>query len=308
MSYRSGSEHHHHNHHHHHRNKAFSGGGSSSHHSFDRDDSGGDDDWNREDAINTRATTTTTNQVAEDPTGKPNTDRFYDSEPRKTLFIGRLAPVTTEADLRKFFSRFGEIRSLHLIRDILTGDSRRYAFLEYSRSKEADRAYAEGNNATLDGRRILVDREHGREEKTSIKTLRRPNNHYHRGGGFGGGSGGGGGGLMRSSFSKDYSLSGFPSDQQRSRPGQLQFNGRGRDFNSGASHYHPYNNGRSSNGNGNGSFSNGGRTTSSSSSSFPRGNHHHHHRNNEEEDFDQSIRSRMHGTNSGGYGFSYRRR
>ncbi|KAH9399841.1 small nuclear ribonucleoprotein 35kDa (U11 U12) [Tyrophagus putrescentiae] len=260
MSYRSGSEHHHHNHQHHHRNKAFSGGGSSSHHSFDRDDSGGDDDWNREDAINTRATTTTTNQVAEDPTGKPGTDRFYDSEPRKTLFIGRLAPVTTEADLRKFFSRFGEIRSLHLIRDILTGDSRRYAFLEYSRSKEADRAYAEGNNATLDGRRILVDREHGREEKTSIKTLRRPNNHYHRRGGFGGGSGGGGG-PMRSSFSKDYSLSGFPSEQQRSRPGQLQFNGRGRDFpNSGASHYHPYNNGRSSNGNGNGSFSNGGRT------------------------------------------------
>ena len=63
------------------------------------------------------------------------------------------------------FERFGDIRSLFLIRDVLTGDSRRYAFIEFRRAKDADRAYAEGHNTLLDGRRILVDRELGRTEK-----------------------------------------------------------------------------------------------------------------------------------------------
>lgn len=54
---------------------------------------------------------------------------------------------------------------MFLIRDIITGDSRRYAFCEYRRSKEADKAYAEAHNLIIDGRRILVDREFGRTMK-----------------------------------------------------------------------------------------------------------------------------------------------
>lgn len=54
---------------------------------------------------------------------------------------------------------------MFLIRDILTGDSKRYAFVEFRRTKDADRAYAEAHDSTLDGRRILVDREHGRSLK-----------------------------------------------------------------------------------------------------------------------------------------------
>lgn len=48
---------------------------------------------------------------------------------------------------------------------MITGESRRYAFIEYHRSHEADRAYADGNNSLLDGRHILVDREFGRTVK-----------------------------------------------------------------------------------------------------------------------------------------------
>ncbi|OTF71955.1 U11/U12 small nuclear ribonucleoprotein 35 kDa protein-like protein, partial [Euroglyphus maynei] len=63
------------------------------------------------------------------------------------------------------FEQWGDVRSLFLIRDVLTGDSRRYAFIEFRRAKDADRAYAEGHNTLLDGRRILVDRELGRTMK-----------------------------------------------------------------------------------------------------------------------------------------------
>nr|XP_046917649.1 U11/U12 small nuclear ribonucleoprotein 35 kDa protein-like [Dermatophagoides farinae] len=87
------------------------------------------------------------------------------SDPEKTLFIGRLNGTTDENTIRMHFERFGDIRSLFLIRDVLTGDSRRYAFIEFRRAKDADRAYAEGHNTLLDGRRILVDRELGRTEK-----------------------------------------------------------------------------------------------------------------------------------------------
>lgn len=47
----------------------------------------------------------------------------------------------------------------------MTNESRRYAFIEYRRTREADRAYSEAHNTLLDGRRILVDRELGRTVK-----------------------------------------------------------------------------------------------------------------------------------------------
>lgn len=51
---------------------------------------------------------------------------------------------------------------MYLIRDILTGESRRYAFIEYEHSSEVDSALAAGINMEIDGKVVLVDRECGR--------------------------------------------------------------------------------------------------------------------------------------------------
>jgi U1 small nuclear ribonucleoprotein len=47
-----------------------------------------------------------------------------------------LAPETTEDDLRKEFDMYGRIEKLKLVRDIVTGKSKRYAFILYDREKD----------------------------------------------------------------------------------------------------------------------------------------------------------------------------
>ncbi|KAF2597475.1 hypothetical protein F2Q68_00009428 [Brassica cretica] len=49
--------------------------------------------------------------------------------------------LTTEDTRRKAMSKYGKIKSLCLIRHIVTGASRGYAFVEYETEKEMRRAY-----------------------------------------------------------------------------------------------------------------------------------------------------------------------
>ncbi|XP_064620535.1 U11/U12 small nuclear ribonucleoprotein 35 kDa protein-like [Lineus longissimus] len=93
---------------------------------------------------------------------RPN--KYLESEENVTLFVGRLNPKTSESDLEELFSRFGEIRSLKLIRDIVTGFSKRYAFIEYEDEVSACRAVREAKNrVVLHHSEILVDFECGRK-------------------------------------------------------------------------------------------------------------------------------------------------
>lgn len=51
--------------------------------------------------------------------------------PENVLFVCKLNPVTTDADLRLIFSRFGKLLSCEIIRDFKTGESLQYAFIEF---------------------------------------------------------------------------------------------------------------------------------------------------------------------------------
>ncbi|CAG2120269.1 unnamed protein product, partial [Medioppia subpectinata] len=62
-------------------------------------------------------------------------DRSIKSDPKKTLFVSRLDFNTTEETIHKHFSKYGSIVSLRLVRDIVTGLSKGYAFVEFKRSK-----------------------------------------------------------------------------------------------------------------------------------------------------------------------------
>lgn len=77
--------------------------------------------------------------------------------PHCTLFVARLDRDTTEDTLQNFFERYGKIKRFRLVRDIVTGLSRGYAFFEYDRESDARTAYREANKATIDGREIFVD-------------------------------------------------------------------------------------------------------------------------------------------------------
>lgn len=90
----------------------------------------------------------------------PNTS--LDSDPNRTLFIGRLHDETTEETLSQKFSSFGKIISVKVVRDIITGLSKCYAFVEFKHKSDAKDAYQEMNHTIIDNCKILVDFEHGR--------------------------------------------------------------------------------------------------------------------------------------------------
>ncbi|KAI2638671.1 cyclophilin-like protein [Hypomontagnella submonticulosa] len=77
--------------------------------------------------------------------------------PENVLFVCKLNPVTTDADLELIFSRFGKILSCEVIRDKKTGDSLQYAFIEFDDKSACEAAYFKMQGVLIDDRRIHVD-------------------------------------------------------------------------------------------------------------------------------------------------------
>lgn len=80
-------------------------------------------------------------------------------EPLHTVFVGRLAHSVDEERLRELFERFGTIIGCRLVRDIVTGLSRGYGFVEYKDRKSTLKAIDEMHGKTIEGKEILVDEE-----------------------------------------------------------------------------------------------------------------------------------------------------
>ncbi|XP_075718685.1 peptidyl-prolyl cis-trans isomerase-like 4 isoform X2 [Rhinoderma darwinii] len=77
--------------------------------------------------------------------------------PENVLFVCKLNPVTTDEDLEIIFSRFGTIKSCEIIRDWKTGESLCYAFIEFEKEVDCEKAYFKMDNVLIDDRRIHVD-------------------------------------------------------------------------------------------------------------------------------------------------------
>ncbi|XP_066533522.1 peptidyl-prolyl cis-trans isomerase-like 4 [Hoplias malabaricus] len=77
--------------------------------------------------------------------------------PENVLFVCKLNPVTTDEDLQIIFSRFGQIQSCEIIRDWKTGESLCYAFIEFDKVEDCEKAYFKMDNVLIDDRRIHVD-------------------------------------------------------------------------------------------------------------------------------------------------------
>ncbi|ORX58147.1 RNA-binding domain-containing protein [Hesseltinella vesiculosa] len=101
-----------------------------------------------------------------------------DTSPRHTLFVGRLNYDTTKDDLVTLFETYGDLASVTLVRDNVTGLSKGYGFVTYKRSSAAQLAYRRAHKKVLHERPILVDYESGRTMKGWIPR--------RLGGGFGG--------------------------------------------------------------------------------------------------------------------------
>lgn len=88
-----------------------------------------------------------------------------EGDPRHTVFVGRLEHCVDEERVRELFGRCGTVVRCRVVRDVVTGVSRGYAFVEFSRRKYVERALKELHGKTVEGKEILVDEEVGRTLK-----------------------------------------------------------------------------------------------------------------------------------------------
>jgi RNA recognition motif-containing protein len=60
-------------------------------------------------------------------------------------------------DLKKHFSKYGEVSSVNIVIDKVTNRSRGFAFIDMKDSQAAEKAIRELNGLTLDNRTIKVN-------------------------------------------------------------------------------------------------------------------------------------------------------
>ncbi len=99
-------------------------------------------------------------------------------DPDCTLFVARLHPDTSEETLEKTFSKYGYVHRVRLVRDAVTGFSKRYAFIEYEDEETCRRAFKAAQRIQIDDMNVFVDKENERTLKGWIPR--------RLGGGFGG--------------------------------------------------------------------------------------------------------------------------
>ena len=75
----------------------------------------------------------------------------------KKLYVGNLSYSTTEAALSELFGTVGEVLSVNLITDRMTGRSKGFAFVEMAEFDAAQEAINQLNGREVDGRSIKVD-------------------------------------------------------------------------------------------------------------------------------------------------------
>jgi RNA recognition motif-containing protein len=73
------------------------------------------------------------------------------------IYVGNLAFSTDSAALKNLFASFGEVTSAQVIEDRDTGRSRGFGFVEMASADDAQKAIAEVNGSTVDGRQLNVN-------------------------------------------------------------------------------------------------------------------------------------------------------
>jgi len=106
------------------------------------------------------------------------------------IYVGNLSYDTTEDELRKDFSAFGEVASVSVVTDSYSGRSKGFAFVEMTNKAEADAAIAGLNGKAIKERTLVVNEARPRTEGGSSGGR----SGGYGGGGYGGGGYGGGGG------------------------------------------------------------------------------------------------------------------
>ncbi|HEX6848610.1 MAG TPA: RNA-binding protein [Chitinophagaceae bacterium] len=89
------------------------------------------------------------------------------------IYVSNLSFNVQDEDLKSYFADYGDVTSAKVINDKETGRSRGFGFVEMSDEAAAQKAIAELDGATVDGRAIKVSVAKPREERSGGNSNRR---------------------------------------------------------------------------------------------------------------------------------------
>lgn len=87
---------------------------------------------------------------------------------KKKLYVGSLSFEVTEGDLNELFGKMGSVESVSIFKDLHSGRSKGFAFVEMASEEEAKKAMDKLNGCSLKDRDIVVNEAKPRRYKRGI--------------------------------------------------------------------------------------------------------------------------------------------
>jgi RNA recognition motif-containing protein len=97
------------------------------------------------------------------------------------IFVGSLPYDLSEAELKDIFEKFGEVSSVKIITDKISGRSKGFGFIEMPEDESAKKAMEDLNGSEIHGRPIVVNKAEERKDSNRGGNFRNDN---RGGGGF----------------------------------------------------------------------------------------------------------------------------
>jgi len=81
------------------------------------------------------------------------------------IYVGNLPYSISDSDLREAFAAYGEVTSVNIIIDRMTGQSKGFGFVEMADGSAADAAIKGLNGTSMGGRNLTVNQAKPREQR-----------------------------------------------------------------------------------------------------------------------------------------------
>ena len=96
------------------------------------------------------------------------------------IYVSNLSFAVVDEDLKSYFAEYGEVTSVKVIMDKYTNRSKGFGFVEMSDDAAAQKAIAELDGATVDGRSIKVSVARPKEERPARPAYSNSNGNNNR--------------------------------------------------------------------------------------------------------------------------------
>jgi RNA recognition motif-containing protein len=93
-----------------------------------------------------------------------------------TIYVGNLSYQAKEQDLNDLFSEYGEVSSVKIMKDNVSGRAKGFAFIEMENEEDAKRAIDQLNNRSFMERNLVVNEARPKTERPPRQNFDRDRN------------------------------------------------------------------------------------------------------------------------------------